>query len=433
VGVALRGLTARAWCLLVLGGAATAFGVSVGQRDVLRAGVLLLVLPLVAVTVVSRTRLGLAASRTVTPASVPAGGEGRVTLHLANRSRLSTGLLLLEDRVPRVLGGPSRAVLGRLGPRGSRDVAYRVRPGMRGRYLLGPLTVRLNDPFGLVEMERRFPGVAPLLVTPPVEALPPLRLEGDRGGGDARPRSAAASGVEDYSTREWRNGDDLRRVHWRSTARTGELMVRREEQPAQSRAALVLDSRGCAHPGAGVSGSLEVAVRAAASAGMWLLRSGYDVRTLLAGVDDEPSEDEPTPVGPLPVLPSGTASGRILLERLALLRPGSSRGLASSLVGLRADRSADLLVAVLGRVTTEDLEALARLRSPGRTCVAVLVGAEDDGAQTRAEPAARIGADGWRVVPLPLRSPLAATWPRAALRPEASVPVQRSGVPGVRS
>ena len=49
--------------------------------------------------------------------------------------------------------------------------------------------------------------------------------------------------IADASTREYRHGDDLRKVHWKSTARTGELMVRREEQPWESRATVVLDTR----------------------------------------------------------------------------------------------------------------------------------------------------------------------------------------------
>ena len=74
--------------------------------------------------------------------------------------------------------------------------------------------------------------------------LPTIPLTGAwTGSGDNRPRAFATGSAEDVTVREYRRGDDLRRVHWRSSARTGELMVRREEQPWQSRATLFLDNR----------------------------------------------------------------------------------------------------------------------------------------------------------------------------------------------
>ena len=80
--------------------------------------------------------------------------------------------------------------------------------------------------------------------------LPAVRLTGEYAGtGDSRARSVAVHGEDDAATREYRHGDDLRKVHWRSTARVGELMVRREEQPFQSRATVLLDSRTIAHRG----------------------------------------------------------------------------------------------------------------------------------------------------------------------------------------
>ena len=78
--------------------------------------------------------------------------------------------------------------------------------------------------------------------------------------------------------RAYRDGDDMRRVHWRATAHHGELMVRREEQPWQSRATLLLDTRTGAHAGQDPDSSLEYAVSAAASIGVHLADRGYAVR-----------------------------------------------------------------------------------------------------------------------------------------------------------
>ena len=142
-------------------------------------------------------------------------------------------------------------------------MAYTVRADVRGRYEVGPLVVRLTDPFGLCELTRSFPSMDQLTVIPQVVALPSVRLAGEyAGAGESRARSVAVHGEDDAATREYRHGDDLRRVHWRSTARVGELMVRREEQPWESRATVVLDTRATAHRGEGPTASFEWAVSA---------------------------------------------------------------------------------------------------------------------------------------------------------------------------
>ena len=92
--------------------------------------------------------------------------------------------------------------------------------------------------------------------------------------------------AEDVTVREYRRGDELRRVHWRSSARVGELMVRREEQPWQSRATLFLDNRLRAHRGQGIASSLEAAVSAAASIAVHLSQRGFMVRFVTAAGED---------------------------------------------------------------------------------------------------------------------------------------------------
>src|SRR4051812_24114115 len=200
-------------------------------------------------------------------------------LRLQNMSRLPTGTMLLEDKLPYALGSRPRVVLERLLANQASSVAYTVRADARGRYEIGPLVVRLTDPFGLCELTRSFPSAERLTVIPQVVPLPNQRLAGEyAGSGESRARSVAVHGEDDAATREYRQGDDLRRVHWRSTARTGELMVRREEQPWESRATVVLDTRTYAHRGEGPTASFEWAVSAAASISMHLRAAGYKLR-----------------------------------------------------------------------------------------------------------------------------------------------------------
>ena len=121
------------------------------------------------------------------------------------------------------------------------------------------------------------------MVTPRVVPLPPVPLSGVwTGSGDNRPRAFASGSAEDVTVREYRRGDDLRRVHWRSSAHAGELMVRREEQPWQSRATLFVDNRKIAHRGTGAASSLEHAVSIAASVAVHLVQRGFSVRLVTA-------------------------------------------------------------------------------------------------------------------------------------------------------
>lgn len=287
----LAGLTTRGRSFLAAGVAAALCAYLLGQSELLRVGLLLAVLPLICVLALHRTRHRVSGNRRLSPMRVPAGAEARVQLRLDNTSRMPTGLLMLQDRVPYVLGPRPRFVLDRVEPGGHREVSYRVRSDLRGRYPLGPLQLRLSDPFGLVELTRSFSAYDTLTVIPRTEALPAVRLTGESSGyGDGSRRTLALSGEDDVIPRSYRRGDDLRRVHWRSTARYGELMVRREEQPQRSRATVLLDTRRLAYEGAGPDSAFEWAVSGTASALVHLLEQGYAVRLLTDTGDCVPHE-----------------------------------------------------------------------------------------------------------------------------------------------
>ena len=133
---AIRGLTTRGRSFLAAGVATFFAALVLGQHDLLRIAVLLMALPLVSAWVVARTRYRLSSQRRLGSARVAAGQEAQVTLRLENISRLPTGLLLVEDRIPYVLGSRPRFVLDRVEPRGRREVSYTIRSDVRGRYPL---------------------------------------------------------------------------------------------------------------------------------------------------------------------------------------------------------------------------------------------------------------------------------------------------------
>jgi uncharacterized protein (DUF58 family) len=391
----LRGLTTRGRSFLAAGGAAALSALILAEKDLLRVAILLAVLPLLAAAYVGRSRYKLACSRTLQPHRVQVGATARVVLRLQNMSRLPTGTLLLEDRLPYALGSRPRLVLERLGAGQASSVAYTVRADVRGRYEVGPLVVRLTDPFGLCEMTRSFPSIDRLTVIPQVVPLPMVRLAGEYAGtGDSRARSVAVHGEDDAATREYRHGDDLRRVHWRSTARVGELMVRREEQPWESRATVVLDTRGFAHRGEGPTASFEWAVSAAASVAVHLRQAGYKVRLVTdAGIDVDATDS--------------TGDGA-LLDHLAEVKL-FQRGEVSLLVDRVRHRSdGGLIIAMLGLLTPPEAEMLAALRTNSATCVGFLIdsttwlnlptAAREEADRAYNDAALGLLRSGWRVV-----------------------------------
>ncbi|MFJ7236488.1 DUF58 domain-containing protein [Streptomyces olivaceus] len=380
VRTAMAGLTTRGRSFLAAGVAAAVCAYVLGQSDLLRVGLLLGVLPLVCAAVLYRTRYRVAGSRRLSPGRVPAGSEARVHLRVDNVSRLPTGLLMLQDRVPYVLGPRPRFVLDRVEPGGRREVSYRVRSDVRGRYPLGPLQLRLTDPFGLCELTRSFSAHDTLTVIPRVEPLPPVRLSGEaKGYGEGRQRSLALAGDDDVIPRGYRYGDDLRRVHWRSTARYGELMVRREEQPQRARCTVLLDTRVVAYEGAGPDSAFEWAVSGAASVLVHMLERGFSVRLLTGTGDSVPGEGADGFAG----ASQGTADAAgLMLDFLAVVDQSDDTGLSPAYDALRGGTDG-LLVAFFGDLDQEQAAVAARMRQRSGGAVAFVL----DSAAWMREPA----------------------------------------------
>ncbi|MCX4449625.1 DUF58 domain-containing protein [Streptomyces sp. NBC_01789] len=414
VRAALGGMTTRGRSFLAAGIAAAVCAYVLGQADLLRVGLLLAVLPLVCVTVLYRTRYRVTGTRKLSPSRVPAGSEARVHLRMDNVSRLPTGLLMLQDRVPYVLGPRPRFVLDRVEAGGRREVSYRVRSDLRGRYPLGPLQLRLSDPFGMCELTRSFSAYDTLVVVPRTEPLPPVRLAGEASGyGEGRQRSLALAGEDDVIPRGYRYGDDLRRVHWRSTARYGELMVRREEQPQRARCTVLLDTRRTAYRGTGPDSAFEWAVSGAASVLTHMLERGFAVRLLTDAGNAVPGEGE----GGFAGATQATAeSAGLMMDTLAEIDHSDGGGLSRAYDVLRGGGEG-LLIAFLGDLDEEQTGVATRMRQRSGGAVAFVL---DSAAWVNGEsPATREAAErrlrllreaGWTVVPVEPGARLAALW-----------------------
>ncbi|HLI38117.1 MAG TPA: DUF58 domain-containing protein [Streptosporangiaceae bacterium] len=395
-------LTTRGKCFLAAGCVAAVCGLGLGDADLFRAGILILALPLLSALAASRVRYRISCTRYLVPSRVAAGHPVEVRITVSNVSKSRIGLLLAQDATPHALGSRPRFVLSGIAPGGSREVSYQLRPPVRGMFTIGPLGIRTADAFGLVELGRSFASRSTLVVTPPVTPLPSVRAVGSRlGSGENGLRAVAVAGEDDIAPRAYRDGDDLRRVHWRSTARYGELMVRREEQQWLESTCLLLDTRRHAHSGTGMDSSFEAAVSAAASIAVHLAAQGTQVRLIA-------DTGELAAAGPV----SPPADG--LLDMLAAIRTSRSADLEGGLAALRASAPGQV-IAITGHLAAGQARQLAASRRGPGSGLALLMAVHGWGSAEQAGhdagDAARILADaGWRVAIVTARTSLAAAW-----------------------
>jgi uncharacterized protein (DUF58 family) len=217
-----------------------------------------------------------------------------------------------------------------VGPRGTHHVTYTIVPQARGRYGIGPLAIDRTDAFGLTRRRVVLEGRDELLVTPEVEDLrAPSEVASVTNIGSARSRQLLRSGEEYYTMRGYQEGDDLRRIHWPSVARTGELMIRQDEATRRASGLIYLDSReSMLGPARGPA--FERAVSCAASVGALFARNGFLLRL---GADE-------IPLGPV------TEEG--FFDALTGLTHGRSRTLARVTTALRRAGSPDTVLVFVG-------------------------------------------------------------------------------------
>jgi uncharacterized protein (DUF58 family) len=419
----LAWFTVRGASFLTAGVVGVLAALVLGSDAMISVGAMLICLPLFSALVARRARYQLRCTRTIMPPRVAPGQPARVAVRLENVSRISTGLLLAEETIPYSLGARPRYVVNGIERGGSREVSYQLRSDVRGKFSIGPMRIRIADVFGLVELTANFASTNTLTVTPKVVPLLSASVNGSwSSDGDGRTRMTAAAGDDDVIPRAYRVGDELRRVHWRSTARYGELMVRREEQRWQDRAVLILDTRRSAHTGSGPSSSFEFAVSAVASIGVHLARQGLDGHLLTDG-------------GPLA---GSTMFEDVLLDALSVVNLSRNHDFARTSAALSTIEGG-LLVLVAGRLSADAAREIASARREGRQGIALLLavstwtGTPEQNGHSQAAAAGQDGkpepgsgvlhqetaaaeavlrAAGWRVISVDAATPLAIAWQR---------------------
>lgn len=349
-------LTTRGVAVFLAGLAMWAAARLIGSPGLEVAAVGLGVLPFLAIGLARFGRPRLAIRRRLSDVRVSPGTRVTVELSIENRSPVGTALLLLEDRCPPPLGRFARLVVTGLHGRGSRRVTYTLVPQARGRYRIGPLSVDLADPFSLTRQRVEFDETEELLVTPEIEDLTQAPEPATGGSfGSSRARHLFRTGEDFYTMRQYQLGDDLRRLHWPSVARTGTLMIRQDETSKRASGLVFLDSRQ-ASLGAAHAPPFERAVSAAASVGLLLARGGFSLR--LATAASAPA--------------SVTEEG--FLDALAGIEPDSTRSIGPALAYLRAGASPDTaLVLVSAPPVPHELTSLLRSGSGFGPKLAILV------------------------------------------------------------
>jgi len=388
--------TRRGWVTLALGIVIVALAYPLGRQELLVVGVAGILLPLAGRLIARLRRPRFEVLRVFSPPVVAAGGRVHVGVRIRNAGSSTSTQLVWNDAIP----WPAEAAPHVLAPIPATTAAarvvtadYELQPPRRGVYAIGPLVVENHDPFGMAASVAALGVQDRLVVIPAVGDLPsggPVLADGE--GAAQLVQRKATGNDDDLTTREYRPGDALRRVHWRASARHGELMVRQEEHRSHPDARLVLDTRLGGYPDArpdegetwdasSSSEAFEWVVRMTASLGMHLEANGFQVAV------------EETAVPQIDQLGERWEGGRRaegFLTSLAAVRL-LDRPVAE-LSRLVPDTSGPLF-ALMADPEDATLEWMLRRRRGADLAVAFAVGARDEALE-------RLADAGWTVVPV---------------------------------
>jgi uncharacterized protein (DUF58 family) len=271
--------TTRGWAALGVGLALPILWIAFGELVMLAVGTFLIIAVGIGIVSVRAATPRIAISRSIAPVQVHDGDRAVVVIDLVASRTIHSATVI--DKVHGL--GTARFTAHRLQADDPVEARYEVLCHPRGVYRIGPATVIVEDPFGLAESLSAASRVDRLVVFPAVEDL--IGLPTGRGldpTADTTRASFSQAGGEDFFTlREYQVGDDLRRVHWPTSAKRDELMIRQLEAHWQSRALVLLDPRSAVYPD---DATFEHAVSGLASAVRHLYRSGYRPTVWTGGV-----------------------------------------------------------------------------------------------------------------------------------------------------
>jgi uncharacterized protein (DUF58 family) len=406
--------TARGWLFAAAGVLCGILAYGVGRVELLYPAALLILLPLVGYLVVSVRPLRLSVVRSFSPAVVTAGTPTVIELSVRNEAGFASASASWTDCIPwfpHEAGPgnlPSLPAGATVGPTRTARLGYSLRPSLRGVYDIGPLAVTYTDPFGLGVGRLEVGSSQSLYVVPLVVPLGQSVSLAVSGEGTARLIQHMATGSDDdLMTREYRTGDALRRVHWRASARHGELMVRQEEQRSYPEARIILDTRADGYGGTIASFEFndtgftwfEWAITMVASLGVHLHRSGFLVEVLETG---------PRQIAPLGDANQGSGQDLEFLLSLAGVRLDHTNPPIGDATDERAQGALGPVFAVVAAPSPEALHWINAQRRPYETGIAFII---DSGDPTALQ---QLAESGWICVPVTDESDPARVWAAVA-------------------
>ena len=311
------------------------------------------------------TRLGLAnleAGYAVSQLSGYVGDRLRITYTLRNTGRMPKPWLEVHNPTSIPGGLPGRA----LSLPGHHERSWMVRMALtrRGHFRIDPLQIRTGDPFGFFEASAGVGHGATLVVYPRVEALPQWRLPpANIEGAHASPERTMQTTPLATTVRPYAPGDSMNRIHWRTTARLGEIQVKEFELEQTADAWLFLDLDEAFAAGQGDASTTEVAVRAAASIASKALDENRAVGLTVNSHR-------------LTVLPAdrGPRQRLKILQLLAAVEPDGRTPLAEALVtGVGRLRRGMTAIVITSSLDPSFVRPLATLRGRGIGAVVVFL------------------------------------------------------------
>ena len=323
-------------------------------------------------------RLGLSdleAGYAVSQLSGHVGDEMRVTYTLRNTSRLLKPWLEVHNPTTLPGGLPGRAIT--LNGRSERSWLIRVPLARRGHFRIEPLHIRTGDPFGFFEASATVGQGVSVIVYPRLEVLSMWRLPAaNLEGSHASPERTLQTTPLATTVRPYAPGDSMNRIHWRSTARHGEIQVKEFDLEQTADAWIVLDLQRSVQIGRGDDSTAEVAIRAAASIADKAINENRAVGMTVNA-------------GRTAILPAdrGGRQHQKIMQLLAAVDPDSSTPLVETLVAsvsrLRRGMTA---VIVTASMDPSWVRPLAALRQRGVGCVVVCMDASAFALDTDGQP-----------------------------------------------
>ncbi len=235
-------MTKKGLATIVLGLLGVVTGRLFGIVELVIVGLSLLAIVLFGALIALAPRGRLVPARRLRPQRVSAGQTAHVDIRMQQVGRFSSGLLRLSDDVAGTEGALIHATPMRRNQQ--RQASYRLPPSVRGVLAVGPLVIERQDPFGLIRRRVAWLDTSELIVHPRHQEIapPPRPRASDLASAVATPTQVRA-GEDFHALRPYEQGDDLRRVHWRATARHDDLMIREHDDSREGRTTILVDVR----------------------------------------------------------------------------------------------------------------------------------------------------------------------------------------------